>query len=255
MNWLNLQTSTLRAPEYIGSEPVARATWLNVLAYCCEQENGGRIVGGAAWKDRQWQQTCGVTLAEVQGATLLIYRDGDDLIVWNYPADKEVAVIAKREGGKRGGAVTSEAKAEAAKLNGNRGGRPKTQAETQAESGNNPSLTQGKPKLNPSLNPTEGKGMERNGMEEKGSARESLIPSLDEFGQFYFDQIPCLGDPCPVGDWLMETHGYLATNVWPERPPKNWRAMLGKLVSDYRGRHAELVARNGGGKGRCNSDL
>jgi hypothetical protein len=65
MIYLNLKTSTLRAPEYIGSEPTARATWLN-LCYCCEQENGGTIDGCAQWKDRQWQQTAGVTLAEVR---------------------------------------------------------------------------------------------------------------------------------------------------------------------------------------------
>jgi hypothetical protein len=31
MIYLNLKTSTLRAPEYIGSEPTQRGTWLNLL--------------------------------------------------------------------------------------------------------------------------------------------------------------------------------------------------------------------------------
>ena len=31
MIYLNLKTSTLRAPEYIGSEPTQRGTWLNLM--------------------------------------------------------------------------------------------------------------------------------------------------------------------------------------------------------------------------------
>ena len=43
MNWINIETKTLRAPEYIGADPVQRATWLNLLGYCSEQENGGKL--------------------------------------------------------------------------------------------------------------------------------------------------------------------------------------------------------------------
>jgi len=103
MNWLNIRLVNLRSAEYIGSDPVGRATWLSVIAYCCEQENGGRIVGARSWKDRQWQQTCGVTLEEVDGTSLLLKWDGNDLVVWSYPADKEYEIQSKREAGSRGG--------------------------------------------------------------------------------------------------------------------------------------------------------
>ncbi len=112
MNWLNLKTTQLREAAFIGSEPVARATWLCVMAYCVELENGGRIPGARLWKDRQWQQTCGVMLSEVQAAPLLLEWVGDDLIVWSYPAEKESEVRVKREN---------------AQKNGKLGGRPKTQ--------------------------------------------------------------------------------------------------------------------------------
>lgn len=108
MEWINLHAPMLRAPEYIGSEPVSRATWLNVLAYCVEQENGGRIRGGAHWKDRQWQQTCGVMREEVGAANLLLVCDGDDVLVWRYPSDKEAAVREQREAGRRGGRPRKE---------------------------------------------------------------------------------------------------------------------------------------------------
>lgn len=110
MNWLNLRTSWLREPEFIGAEPSARAAWLCVLSYCCEMENGGRIAGARAWKDRQWQQTCGVTLEEVESASTLISWDGDDLVIWRYPEEKQAEVEAKREAGRQGGLSSGEAR-------------------------------------------------------------------------------------------------------------------------------------------------
>jgi hypothetical protein len=113
MIWLNLKTTTLRSPEYAGSEPIQRATWLNLLAYCCEQENGGRIDGCAEWKDRQWQQTLGVTLAEVREDCALWHWDGEALCVAFYPTDKQEEVKAKRDAGKRGGKHSGKSRREA----------------------------------------------------------------------------------------------------------------------------------------------
>ena len=118
MNWLNLETKFIRAEEYVGCEPIARATWLNVIVYCAEQENGGRIRNCEMWRDRQWQQTCGVTVEEINKATPLLHWDGDDLVVWNYPADKEREVRDRRESSARGGRAKTQAKVEAAKTNG-----------------------------------------------------------------------------------------------------------------------------------------
>ena len=47
MNWLNLRTETLHAPNYIGSDPTRRATWLSLMLWCAQQENGGIIAGWA----------------------------------------------------------------------------------------------------------------------------------------------------------------------------------------------------------------
>lgn len=103
MNWLNIETKTLHSEAYIGSDPVARATWLSVMLWCAEQENGGRIVGARSWKDRRWQQTCGVTIKEIDASELLMSWEGDDLVVVGYPTRKEQEVRAKRIAGKAGG--------------------------------------------------------------------------------------------------------------------------------------------------------
>ena len=113
MIYFTLRVSTLRSPEYIGSEPTARATWLNLLAYCCEQENGGIIPVCSGWKDRQWQQTCGITLTEAQEQSPLWQWEGHDLIVRFYPADKQAEIEAKREAGRRGGRRSGETRRQA----------------------------------------------------------------------------------------------------------------------------------------------
>lgn len=103
MDWLNLHIPTvIRSPEYVGSSPAERGTWLSVLSYACEIECGGRLVGAGDWKDRQWQQACGVTLREVRAASRLMRFDGHDLVINGYPMAKEKQVRQARGVGKAG---------------------------------------------------------------------------------------------------------------------------------------------------------
>lgn len=99
------------------SSPVERATWLSLLAYCADQENGGVIKSCTDWKDRTWQQTCGVTLKEVRADTRLWSWSESSLTVWAYPAEKEQIVKQKRayasSGGKASGQSRREPNAEA----------------------------------------------------------------------------------------------------------------------------------------------
>ena len=103
MRWVNLPVSIVRTPEYAGADPIQRATWLNILVYSCEQENSGLIAGCADWKCRRWQQTCGVTLQEIQEESELWTWEEDGLKVAFYPLDKEAEVQAKRAAGSAGG--------------------------------------------------------------------------------------------------------------------------------------------------------
>jgi len=100
MNWLNLNISeTLRSPEYVGSSPAERGTWLSVHAYAATIECGGVLEGAALWKDRQWQQSAGVTLREIKSASKLIKIEGDDVVIFGYNVTKQEQVKASRLAG------------------------------------------------------------------------------------------------------------------------------------------------------------
>jgi hypothetical protein len=113
MRWLNIEIANLRSPAYVGAEPVERATWLSLLAYCSDQENGGVIKGCREWKDRQWQQTCGITQAEAQAESGLWKWQENELVVEFYPLSKEAEIQAKRSSGSAGGKASGEARREA----------------------------------------------------------------------------------------------------------------------------------------------
>lgn len=113
MKYLSLDLSILRHPSYVGSEPTERATWFNLLAYCCDQENAGVIADCRKWKCRQWQQTCGVTLAEVEAESQLWTWGADCVEVFGYPHDVQASLEAKRAAGSRGGRASGQARREA----------------------------------------------------------------------------------------------------------------------------------------------
>lgn len=103
MNWLNIDVMALRSPEFIGADPIARATWLCLLGYCADQENGGVIENCIDWGDRRWMQTCAVTRAEIDASHPLAFWDASALHVAFYPLDQEVKFKANRKNGKLGG--------------------------------------------------------------------------------------------------------------------------------------------------------
>ena len=119
MNYLNIKTDILRSEDYLGADPVERATWLNLLGWCASQENGGIIKDAKNWKCRKWQQIAGVTLEEVSLESALYFLDDSGSLVVNYyPTEMEIVAQSRREAGRKGGKATSKAKAEAARING-----------------------------------------------------------------------------------------------------------------------------------------
>ncbi len=107
MEYMNVPTALFSSPEYIGAEPIQRATWISLLAWSCEQENGGIIEGCRSWGMRRWMQTCGVTDQEISVENELYHFDGDNLVVFGYPHEIQASVQTRRktarENGKLGG--------------------------------------------------------------------------------------------------------------------------------------------------------
>jgi len=136
MNWLNINTTHMRDPLWVKSDATQRGAWLSMLGYCTERETNGIIVGSRLWTDRQWIHSTGLMAAEVGDSSLWRWV-GDDLHLELYPHEMQSMVVARREGGRKGGQAKTEAKANASQIN----GKAKL----------NPSLTQAQPKLNPSL--------------------------------------------------------------------------------------------------------
>ena len=220
MIYLNLKTSTLRAPEYIGSEPTQRGTWLNLMCYCCEQENGGVIDGCAGWKDRQWQQTAGVTLAEVREDCDLWKWDGEALVVTFYPSDKEAEVRAKREAGKRGGSAKTEAKTQASRQNGAK---------------HNPSTTQAEPKQEP------------NGREGGTLQKVESTPALSEF----LEEAKKIGVEAEIATEIWHDN-----ESRPITPCGQWTDYRGNPIAKWQAnmmaRASQIRARRGNGTGKVN---
>ena len=102
MEWIKLQLHVIRSQEYVGCDPTQRATWLNLMAYCVDQENGGRIKNCVNWSDRKWMQLCGVLKTEVTECELFWFVGGD-LLIFEYTKDEQKSVQRKRIGGRKGG--------------------------------------------------------------------------------------------------------------------------------------------------------
>lgn len=103
MNWLNIDIAVLRSTEFIGADPIARATWLCLMGYCADQENGGVIPDCESWGDRRWMQTCAVTRAEIDASHPLAFWDASALHVAFYPLHQEKKVTINRTNGLKGG--------------------------------------------------------------------------------------------------------------------------------------------------------
>jgi len=101
----------LNGPEFVGSEPIDRGTWIALQAYCCTVENAGVIKDCLSWSSRKWQQLAAVTHEEAHRECDLWRWEGDDLVVLGYDQHGEDRVHQLRESGKRGGQKSGETRA------------------------------------------------------------------------------------------------------------------------------------------------
>jgi len=177
MNYLNISTQMMGEDIAARADSIEIGVWVRLTLYSIDQENGGVIAGCRQWREREWIAVCRVTAAEVGISSALWSWQGDDLHLWNYPADKQAVVISRREAGKRGGSAKTTAKVEAAKINGARNIQPSTtQANTQANDDDYLGEAKQTPKQNPSTSQanTQRKQKEKQNSKQKGKDKHSL---------------------------------------------------------------------------------
>ena len=205
MDWLNIHRSTLSAEAFLGCEPVQRATWLCLLAYCADQENGGRIEGAEEWGDRKWQQVVRITKSEAHDVCPLWSWSDGILTVWAYPVEKEEEVRRNR-------------------ANGGKGGRPPKPINNQVvlsglSSGLTETITQTEPSA-PISAETERKGKERKekGTEEK--APKAAAPSEAEWVAYCSQTWP---------DW----HPQCSAESWAHYDSVSWKTSAGVKITNW----------------------
>ncbi len=108
MTYLNLPLRLLRSDLFTDATHEQKGVWLDLMEYCCDQENGGNIHFTEEWSDEKWRNKCGVSLAQVQQPSpLWHFNDAtSSLNVHDYPKEHE-----KRTQNQRAAAVkTNEAR-------------------------------------------------------------------------------------------------------------------------------------------------
>ena len=191
MNWLNLHDSVLDSHEVIGSDPMERGTWLMLQRYCIGQENSGVIENCREWPDRKWQQIARVTKKEVMRDCDLWSWNGNDLILWGYPVEKETEVKTNR-------------------LNGGKGGRPKKETGKKPRE-NHPVSDRLTERFE--IAETERKGKERKGKE------YPLTPKGD--GQKNPEAIPTTPEAMRIADLYGRRH----TTPWSAKEIRAFKAI------------------------------
>ncbi len=89
-------------PAYIATNATGRGTWLNLLLWCAEQENGGIIKGAALWSSEAWGRL-GVVKECLPEAGRLLLAIGGDIQVLGYPREQEEYLKRARDLGRQGG--------------------------------------------------------------------------------------------------------------------------------------------------------
>lgn len=127
MQWFNLHLPLLKSDEFVEAEHWEVGVWLRLIAYCCEQENGGQILGCSDWSEKKWLMTCGVDKEVLQRPSQLwTWATVNPGVLWvhQYPNSREDQIRKARFAGRKGGATKSTQKARSSAENGAKGGRP-----------------------------------------------------------------------------------------------------------------------------------
>jgi len=103
MKYFNIEPKDLNSGDFVLATPAQIGTWLRLLSYCVEQNDEDALRGAASWSEARWNKIGSVSFADVRAAFPLIYFEGDDARVLNFPSDQLSSYEKSVEGGRKGG--------------------------------------------------------------------------------------------------------------------------------------------------------
>lgn len=88
MNWLNIRIADLRSEAFIHATNSQKGQWLELCAYCCTQNNSGRIHNCKNWSPTTWIKITGTETPDPKCP--LWHWNRDDLLIAFYPAQQQL---------------------------------------------------------------------------------------------------------------------------------------------------------------------
>lgn len=108
MIWFKTEVQTLRSDRFLYADHAQLGIWLLLIAYCCEQENGGRIKDACGWTKRHWAL---LGLDQPPESTSLFEWDDRDIVVFGYDSTYEDKCRGQRDRARAGGVAKAQATA------------------------------------------------------------------------------------------------------------------------------------------------
>lgn len=125
MKYFSIDISLLSTPDFVRATAKQKGIWLDLYAYCAGQENNGIIYQSQNWPDSHWQRFIGHSGSDLKEDCPLWFFRSENLFMNHYDTKLEELVRTRRKSASIGGKRNTLKKANAARKNGQHGGRPK----------------------------------------------------------------------------------------------------------------------------------
>lgn len=124
MKFCNIDTSVFNEPEFSAATNKQIGIWLRLYAYCADLENRGIIIAAGGWSDTHCRRVLGCSRKDLDRSPLWNLQPSGLLNLYHYNLIAEEFSKKRRKSARIGGQQRSQAKTEAARANGEKGGRP-----------------------------------------------------------------------------------------------------------------------------------
>lgn len=103
MRFFPVECASVTGTDFSCATFEQQGQWLNLMTYCANQENGGRIEGATELPEVFFQRSLAMRKEEFESECLLWTWDGQDLVVKFYPLQNQEKCQTLRENGREGG--------------------------------------------------------------------------------------------------------------------------------------------------------